>query len=412
MFLLQVVLASRRLVRTLIAKQLCQVCVKGEERSRPKRCANIKRQTQYPQNPLAGSWIGRARRKTGSTKTFRSWGRQAWRSNIGKREIQMLLLMRSNRSSSPNDYSYNRRIKGLVRLKETKLACMENWKWGVDSSERIKQGIAKTLKNWGEFVAKKQIERDKQELMNCLCIMRGILRLWVNCWLKIRFTEPREFLVRNERTLRSWNREQRAALERPTFPVNTWAFRVPEPCLAAILDCRTIHRMLWVLQETFFESLLAREGPPSVLFENSRNLASYSQELRPDTAGNTKRHVHFRRRVSVEEQRAQKYDRFLRGRQIAYMIYEHCRATGAYEAVQGVSDFINIRLENDDFQDFDVRWDQAVLSASDVLSDVILEGLYKSKYKTLSSFRPCWLCLNKIMFETMGNRVIQDWRHL
>ena len=50
------------------------------------------------------------------------------------------------------------------------------------------------------------------------------------------------------------------------------------------------------------------------------------------------RHVHFRKRVSVEEQRAQKYDRFLRGRQIAYMIYEHVRATGAYEAVQCLSD--------------------------------------------------------------------------
>ena len=49
-------------------------------------------------------------------------------------------------------------------------------------------------------------------------------------------------------------------------------------------------------------------------------------------------HVHFRKRVSVEEQRAQKYDRFLRGRQTAYMIYEHFPATGAYEAVQGLPD--------------------------------------------------------------------------
>ena len=35
-------------------------------------------------------------------------------------------------------------------------------------------------------------------------------------------------------------------------------------------------------------------------------------------------------------------------------------------------------LQNDDVQDFDVRWDQALLSASDMPSDVILEGLYKS----------------------------------
>ena len=90
-------------------------------------------------------------------------------------------------------------------------------------------------------------------------------------------------------------------------------------------------------------------------------------------------HVHFRKRVSVEEQRAQKYDRFFRGRQIAYMIYQHFRATGAYEAVQGLSDLFNIRLQNDDVQDIDARWDQALLSAREIPTNVILEGLYKSK---------------------------------
>ena len=50
-------------------------------------------------------------------------------------------------------------------------------------------------------------------------------------------------------------------------------------------------------------------------------------------------HVHFRKRVSVEEQRAQKDDRFLRGRQIASMIYEHFRATGSCEAAQSLSIF-------------------------------------------------------------------------
>ena len=67
------------------------------------------------------------------------------------------------------------------------------------------------------------------------------------------------------------------------------------------------------------------------------------------------KHVRFRKRVCVEEQRAQKYDRSSRGRQIAHMIYEHFRATGAYEAVQ-LSDLFSIRLQNDDVQDFDVRW--------------------------------------------------------
>ena len=67
-------------------------------------------------------------------------------------------------------------------------------------------------------------------------------------------------------------------------------------------------------------------------------------------------------------------------KQIAYMIHELFRATRAHEAEQGLSDLFSIiRLQNDDVQDFDVRWDQALSSASDMPSDVILEGLYNSK---------------------------------
>ena len=38
----------------------------------------------------------------------------------------------------------------------------------------------------------------------------------------------------------------------------------------------------------------------------------------------------FKRKVSLEEQKAQKEDRFLRGRQIAYLIYDHLRVTGSH----------------------------------------------------------------------------------
>ena len=120
------------------------------------------------------------------------------------------------------------------------------------------------------------------------------------------------------------------------------------------------------------------------------------------------KHVHIRKRASVEEQRAQKYDRFLRGRQIAYMIYEHVRATGAYEAVHGLSDLFIIRLQNDEVQDFDVRWDQASLSASDMPSEMILEDCTTQNYKTLFSIRQSWLCTIKKPFEIMGRQVIYE----
>ena len=40
----------------------------------------------------------------------------------------------------------------------------------------------------------------------------------------------------------------------------------------------------------------------------------------------------FKRKVSLEEPKAQKEDRFLRGRQIAYLIYEYFRVTGANDS--------------------------------------------------------------------------------
>ena len=35
---------------------------------------------------------------------------------------------------------------------------------------------------------------------------------------------------------------------------------------------------------------------------------------------------HFKRRISLDEQKAQKQDSFLRGRQIAYLIYDYFRS--------------------------------------------------------------------------------------
>ena len=61
------------------------------------------------------------------------------------------------------------------------------------------------------------------------------------------------------------------------------------------------------------------------------------------------------------------------------MIYEHSRASGTYEAVQGLSDLFSVRLQNDDVQNFDTRWDQALLSALEIPTEMVLEGLCKSK---------------------------------
>ena len=85
----------------------------------------------------------------------------------------------------------------------------------------------------------------------------------------------------------------------------------------------------------------------------------------------------FKRKVSLEEMKAQKEDRFLRGRQIAYLIYEYFRVTGANDSVENYADLFTIALRNDDIQEFDSKWDGILLSMTKIPSDDIWEGLYK-----------------------------------
>ena len=65
----------------------------------------------------------------------------------------------------------------------------------------------------------------------------------------------------------------------------------------------------------------------------------------------------FKRRISLEEQEAQKEDRFLRGRQIAYVIYDQFRVTGTHDSVENYTDLFTIVLRNDDIQEFDSKWE-------------------------------------------------------
>ena len=66
---------------------------------------------------------------------------------------------------------------------------------------------------------------------------------------------------------------------------------------------------------------------------------------------------HFKRRISLEEQKAQKQDRFLCGRQIAYLICDYFRVTGVQDSVENYADLFTIAFRNDDIQEFDSKWD-------------------------------------------------------
>ena len=90
---------------------------------------------------------------------------------------------------------------------------------------------------------------------------------------------------------------------------------------------------------------------------------------------------HFKSRVSLEDQKALKEVNFVRGRQIAYLIYKYFRATGANDSVENNADLFTIALRNDDIQELDSEWDGILLSMTKIPSDDILAGLYKLRVR-------------------------------
>ena len=93
----------------------------------------------------------------------------------------------------------------------------------------------------------------------------------------------------------------------------------------SLTRCCGSKKKRWPNQWTISRRRSQLEGLCSRIFE----------VLDAKTASSLKRIISkpfFNRRLSLEEQKAQTQDRFLRRRQIAYMINEHFRATGAHDA--------------------------------------------------------------------------------
>ena len=88
-------------------------------------------------------------------------------------------------------------------------------------------------------------------------------------------------------------------------------------------------------------------------------------------------HSHSKKEVSLEAQKAQKEDQFLRAKQIAYMIYDYFRVTGAHDTVLESADLFSITLRNYEVQDFDTRRDEILLPVTKIPPDGVLESLYK-----------------------------------
>ena len=110
--------------------------------------------------------------------------------------------------------------------------------------------------------------------------------------------------------------------------------------------------MLWIKEVEMVDSLEELKSSGSVYEKNFPNFEMLDAKI-ASALNKIIQNSQYKKKVSLEEQKAQKEDRFLRGRQIAFIIYDYFRA-----------DFLSVTLHDDNIQEFATRWDEDPLSMS------------------------------------------------
>ena len=134
--------------------------------------------------------------------------------------------------------------------------------------------------------------------------------------------------------------------------------------------------MLWIKEVEMVESVDDLKSSRSIGGTHGPDFEVLDAR-NPSALNRIVQNTRFKKEVSLEEMNAQKEDRFLRGRQIAYLICEYFRVTRANDSVENYADLFAVVLRNDEIQEFDSKWDDILLSMTQIPSDDILESLYK-----------------------------------
>ena len=143
--------------------------------------------------------------------------------------------------------------------------------------------------------------------------------------------------------------------------------------------------MLWINEVEMVDSLDELKSSRSVAGKNFPNFEMLDAKI-ASALNKIIQTSLLKKKVSLKEHKAQKEGRFLRGRQIVFMIYDYFRVTGAHDTVLDYADFFSVTLHDDNVQEFDTRWDEVPLSMSKNPSDDALESLYKLRIRESAQF--------------------------
>ena len=103
--------------------------------------------------------------------------------------------------------------------------------------------------------------------------------------------------------------------------------------------------MLWIKEVEMVDSVEEFKSSRSTAGKNFPNFEMFDARI-ASALNKIIQNYHFKKKVRLEEQKAQKEDGFLRGRQIAFMIYDYFRVTGARDTVLDCACLFSVTLRD------------------------------------------------------------------
>ena len=90
---------------------------------------------------------------------------------------------------------------------------------------------------------------------------------------------------------------------------------------------------------------------------------------------------------SSNKKQHKKRQRFLTGRQVAWMIYEYVKVSDEDESVLDFDEILKVELKNDNVQPFNARWDETIIAMKTQLDDEMLEK-YQRQLQQSEQLKP------------------------
>ena len=225
---------------------------------------------------------------------------------------------------------------------------------------------------------------------------------WQYRWNYQRMSDSKDSKCRNYKSANS------------QFPHHSWCGNFDSKIKWLICSDFPSEAVLWIKEVEMVDSLDELKSSRAVSGKDFTNFEMLDAKI-ASALNKIIQNCQFKKEVSFEEQKAQKEDQFLWGRQIAFMIYDYFRVTGAHDTVLDYADLFSVTLRDDHIQEFDTIWDEVYYRCQKYHPMKSWQDCTNWGYASLINAKPYWTCttmeihqkisvLNYQKLKTMVNR--------